>query len=262
MHNVLFTVGPFTIYGYGLMIAIGAVLAIYLSCRRAKNNGLDSDLTFSMTLWGLIFGLLGAKLTFWIANFKEFIHDPLSMLNTEGYVVYGGIILGVVVGLLRGKLAKVSLLDYSDIIIPQIPLAQGFGRIGCFLAGCCYGMPTDSEIGVFFPMDSMAPSGVNLLPTQLFSAFGDWILFALMLWFTAYRKKYNEVHPDKLLPKGIITCLYPIFYGIGRFIMEFLRGDPRTMFGPFTSNQYVSMLLIALGVGFVIYLMKNKKTST
>lgn len=248
MHNHLFSIGSVTIYGYGLMIALGAFLAIGLACYRAHKKGLSKDLVFDTCLWGLLAGILGAKLTYIAANFSEVLQDPKSALSGEGFVVYGGVLLGVLVGLLRLKAAKVNLVEYADLIFPEIPLAQAFGRIGCFLAGCCYGKETTSAFGLVFPADSVAPGGVPLIPTQLYSSAYDFLVFLLLLYLAS-----KKPH------RGTLACLYPILFGFGRFIIEFFRGDPRTTLGPLTTNQVVSILLLLIGIAlFVFFVRKNR----
>lgn len=247
MYNNLFSIGPLTVHGYGAMIAIGALSAILIAAYRTKKNGLDGDLTFDTAVFGLIAGLIGAKLTFVLSNFKDFIKDPLDVLSDEGFVVIGGLIIGMAVGYLKLKKAKVKVSEYLDIIIPEIAFAQSFGRIGCFLAGCCYGAKTDSFIGVEFPIDSLAPYGISLLPTQLFSAAGDMLIFAILL-----------IIGRRMHANGTIAGAYLVLYGIGRFIIEFFRGDLRTHVGLITTNQFVCLFFVAAGVALISYLTAKK----
>lgn len=124
----------------------------------------------------IIGGFLGAKILYVIVSFKDFLKDPLAVLGSEGFVVYGGIIAGVLAAWIYCKVKKLVFLEYFDLIMPEVALAQGFGRIGCFLAGCCYGRETTAAWGITFPADSMAPSGIKLIPTQLLSAAGDFLI--------------------------------------------------------------------------------------
>ena len=247
MYNDLFSIGPLTVHSYGVMIAIGVLAAVILSEKRANKNELNGDATFNAEVIGLLAGLIGAKLTFVIANFKEFIESPKTVLGTEGFVVMGGVLIGVLVGFLILRKADGHKSEYLDVVIPQVPLAQGFGRIGCFLAGCCYGKPTHAWFGVIFPEGSVAPAGIPLIPTQLISSAADFILFAVLILIS--RKKHSN---------GTIVALYFILYGIGRFFMEMMRWDDRTHLGALTSNQIVCLVLVAAGIGAVIYLAKKK----
>lgn len=267
MHPVFFQMGNIVGYSYGLMIGIGALLAIFVSEWRAKRRGLDGELVFSAAVWGLLAGLLGAKLTFIISNIKLLFTNPSYVLGTDGFTVYGGVVLGIIVGGLIVKRKKVDVPVYLDLVIPQIALAQGFGRIGCFLAGCCYGKPTDSHFGVVFPVEAIAPSGIPLIPTQLISAAGDFLIFAILLLLSYFATDYLKVRKgeEELLDKDAVTKklrffqplsmsgMYLILYGIGRFAIEFLRADPRRTALGLTSNQYVSIVFVIAGLALIFY---------
>ena len=267
MHPVFFQMGNIVGYSYGLMIGIGALLAIFVSEWRAKRRGLDGELVFSAAVWGLLAGLLGAKLTFIISNIKLLFTNPSYVLGTNGFTVYGGVVLGILVGGLIVKRKKVDVPVYLDLVIPQIALAQGFGRIGCFLAGCCYGKPTDSHFGVVFPVEAIAPSGIPLIPTQLISAAGDFLIFAILLLLSYFATDYLKVRKgeEELLDKDAVTKklrlfqplsmsgMYLILYGIGRFAIEFLRADPRRTALGLTSNQYVSIVFVIAGLALIFY---------
>ena len=267
MHPVFFQMGNIVGYSYGLMIGIGALLAILVSEWRAKRRGLDGELVFSAAVWGLLAGLLGAKLTFIISNIKLLFTNPSYVLGTNGFTVYGGVVLGIIVGGLIVKRKKVDVPVYLDLVIPQIALAQGFGRIGCFLAGCCYGKPTDSHFGVVFPVEAIAPSGIPLIPTQLISAAGDFLIFAILLLLSYFATDYLKVRKgeEELLDKDAVTKklrlfqplsmsgMYLILYGIGRFAIEFLRADPRRTALGLTSNQYVSIVFVIAGLALIFY---------
>ena len=161
----------------------------------------------------------------------------MSVMGGEGFVVYGGIIVGVLAAILYCRQKKLVFLDYFDLLVPSIAVAQGFGRIGCFLAGCCYGRETDSFLGVVFPEHSMAPSGVKLLPTQLFSSAGDFLIMVILL---LYSRKKRE--------RGRTGALYMILYGIGRFLIEFLRADDRGTVGSLSTSQFISIGIVAVGL--------------
>ncbi len=268
MHPVLFSIGSIHGYSYGLMIGIGAILAILVSEWRANRRGMDGDLVFSAAIWGLVAGLVGAKLTFIISNFNLLFTNPRYVLGTDGFTVYGGIILGILVGAFILKRKNADIPVYLDLIIPQIALAQGFGRIGCFLAGCCYGKPTDSAIGVIFPEEAIAPSGVNLLPTQLFSAAGNFLIFTILILLSNFATDYLAVSKENSVARygegnksffqpWSISGIYLILYGIGRFIIEFFRADPRRALFGLTSNQYVSIVFFALGIFLIFYARKR-----
>lgn len=251
MYNELFSIGPLTFYGYGLMIAIG-IISAYLSAEyRAKKMGLKHELIFSLTIAAGVSGILGAKLMYIIVELPNIIKDPSILLDvTKGFVVYGGIILGVLGGYIFCRVKKLVFLDYFDLAMPSIALAQGFGRIGCFLAGCCYGKETTCAIGITFTNSDFAPNNIKLIPTQLLSSGLDFLHFFILLFF-AKRKKVS----------GRVAALYLIFYSVGRFAIEFLRGDiDRGNVGNLSTSQFISIFTLIAGVGlFVILGIADKR---
>lgn len=248
MKTDLFHIGKFVIHGYGLMIGIGFVLALLVGEYRAKKMGMKEEALIDIAIIAGVSGFLGAKLLYIIVSFKDFIEDPIGVLGSSGFVVYGGLIAGVLCNLIYVKIKKLSFLEYFDLVMPEIALAQGFGRIGCFLAGCCYGRQTDAAWGVVFPAGSLAPSGVKLIPTQLISSAGDFLIMIVLLLY--YRKNKKDGTP------GSVGFLYMLLYGVGRFLVEFLRNDDRGGAGMFSTSQWISMVIVAGGI--VLYLVNKK----
>lgn len=250
MGNKLFSIGPFTIYGYGLMIAIG-VLAAYLSAEyRAKKMKMDYEKIFNLTIWCALGGVLGAKLLYYITVLPSIVKDPGILLDiSNGFVVYGGIIGGILAGFLFCKRYKLKFLQYFDLVMPSIALAQGFGRIGCLLAGCCYGMQTDSPFSIVFSNSEFAPNHVHLFPAQIVSSVLDFAHFFILIWF-AKRKKAD----------GQVAGLYLVLYSVGRFILEFFRGDlERGSVGSLSTSQFISIFLFIFGLGIIFERYYHRK---
>lgn len=250
MKNDLLTIGGFTIHGYGLMIGLGILAAYSMSEYRAKKRGMDSDPLISIALWGVAAGLLCAKLLYFITVWDEILEDPSLMRKLgDGFVVYGGIVGGIFGGWLYCKVKKLPFLRYFDLVIPSVALAQGFGRIGCFLAGCCYGLPIESPISIVFQHSDFAPNHVPLLPTQLISS-GLNFLHCLILLYAAKRCK----------KAGQVSALYLIFYSIGRFGLEYLRGDlVRGSVGAFSTSQFISIFILILGAAMLVWCSGRKQ---
>lgn len=247
MRNELFSIGPFTVYGYGLMIAIGVLAAFGVAEKRAPKYGLSGDTVFSLGLWCLVGGIIGAKLMYYIVELPAIIRDPSLLLNlTDGFVVYGGIILGIAAGYCYTKVKKLSFVKYFDLVMPSIALAQAFGRIGCFLAGCCYGEATSSGFSITFYESAFAPNGVALFPTQLMSSAANFAHFVFLIWF-ARRAKAD----------GQVAGMYLILYSLGRFLIEFFRGDPRGSVGPLSTSQFIAIFILLAGVA--VYAVCAKK---
>ena len=240
MKNELFQIGPFTVYGYGLMIAVGVMAAWITAEYRAKKMKMQYEHIFYLVIWCLVGGMLCSKLLFWITEWKELVRNPGFVLDTisDGFVVYGGIIGGVLAGWLYCRIKKLNFLAYFDLVIPSVALAQGFGRIGCLLAGCCYGRETDSAFSITFHDSEFAPNSVALVPTQVYSSVLDFLNFAVLLAI-AKRKKTD----------GQVGACYLIFYSAGRFILEFFRGDlVRGSVGNLSTSQFISIFTFAAGI--------------
>ena len=250
MKNELFSIGGFTIYGYGLMIGLGIVAAYMMSEYRAKRRGMDSDPLISIALWGVAAGLVCAKLLYYITIWDKILEDPSLLKNlSDGFVVYGGIVGGIFGGWLYCKVKKLPFLKYFDLVMPAVALAQGFGRIGCFLAGCCYGLQMESPISIVFTHSDFAPNHVPLLPTQLISSGLDF-LHCLILLYAAKKCKSD----------GRVSALYLIFYSIGRFGLEYLRGDlVRGSVGALSTSQFISIFILAVGIILYVMCPKFKK---
>lgn len=189
MHPELFKCGPVNINSYGFMIAIGFLFAIVLATYRAKKLGLKEDIVFNLGLFCIIGGFAGAKILFIIIEIQNIFENPAILMNiSSGFVVFGGIIGGVLTGYIYSKIKKVDFMGYFDLTAPSIALAQGFGRLGCFFAGCCYGRETNWFLGIIFKDSLYAPNGVKVIPTQLISSVGDFLI-AIILLVYAKRKK-------------------------------------------------------------------------
>ncbi len=243
MKNELLSIGPFTIHGYGLMIGIGVIAAYLTAEYRARKLRLDADQVFSLLIWCLVFGGLGSKLLFCLTMLDVIIADPSYLLHSlaNGWVVYGGLIGGVLGGFLFCRYKKINFLSYFDLALPSVALAQGFGRIGCFLAGCCYGRPTDSPIGITFTNSAYAPNGISLIPTQLISSGLDFLHFFVLLYIARHKKA-----------EGQVGGFYLIFYSIGRFILEYFRGDmERGSVGELSTSQFIAIFTLIAGIVIV-----------
>lgn len=250
MHPILFKFGSITLYSYGFMIAVGIMSALALSLYRAKRLGFNTDAIMDLGTYGVVGGFIGAKLLFWIVELPSIIHNPNFIVETlsNGFVVYGGIIGGVITGYVYCKIKRLDFLAYLDLIVPAIALAQGFGRIGCFETGCCYGRETDSVLGITFQNSLYAPNGISLIPTQLFSSAGDFIIAGILLYYSSKSKR-----------KGQVAGLYMILYSVGRFIIEIFRGDPRGSVGLLSTSQFICIFMFLVGI--YVFGFLNKKRS-
>lgn len=256
---------------YGVMMMVGAFFSVLFACLRARKRGVDPMDVLLCAIFCFIIGLLGAKTLFIITEIPHYIQHIKSFgfsLNwimdeiiTAGIVFYGGLIGGVFGGWLYTRLFRLDFWKIADVMIPFLPLAHGFGRVGCFCAGCCYGraaLDTDPEwlrsLAVVYTNAIGAPNdGVPRYPVQLFEAcFLILVLFPILVAFS--RKDHKP---------GRVVGLYFIVYGIFRFINEYLRADSiRGIFGGVSTSQWISLALVPLGIvlmcGVADKLLKSK----
>lgn len=252
MYNDLLKLGPVTIHSYGLFIGIGFMMALFVADYRAKRNNLDADFVFNLAFVCIIFGMLGAKVLYLLTEFKSILANPSTILELmNGFVVYGGIIGGILAAFLYCKMKKKHFLTYFDLLIPSVALAQGFGRIGCFFAGCCYGSETTSHFSVIFKNSLYAPNNIRLIPTQIISSAGDFLICFLLILIAKRKPK-----------SGIVASAYLVLYGIGRFAVEFLRGDLiRGTIGSLSTSQFISIFIVLAGL-ILGYIVNKKPTTT
>lgn len=257
----LFTIGKFTVHGYGLMIGLGFIAAVFVGSYLAKRRGLsDGDFT-NIAIFVLVIGFLGGKILHIIVEFKNFLADPMSVIGSEGFVVYGGIITGIATIYVYCRIKKLDFLKYIDLFAAAVPLNQALGRVGCLLAGCCYGRPTDSRFSLVFPENCCAPAGIKLLPTQPVMAVGNFVFFVIITsyYLSTCPKKKDEEEPAAVrgyIP-GIPTAMYLILYSTGRFIIEFFRDDYRGAIGVLSTSQFIAIFTFAAGVCLLAIKLKK-----
>jgi len=248
MKPILLSFGHFHLYSYGFMVAVGVLIALLLMLRRARHDGFPvvNDV-YDLVFVTLSAGFLGARTFYIIQNFTWYSSNPEKILAfwEGGLIFYGGLIgafLGVCI-FLRSK--KIALGRGFDFILPFIALAHAFGRIGCFLNGCCYGKICDLPWAVTFPH---LPHPVH--PTQLYEAAYNLCLF-LFLYRRYPRRKFV----------GEISALYFAGYAAGRFLIEIWRADNPIWYG-LSSNQWVSIVIFSLSVLFIFYQRRSKANAT
>lgn len=246
MHNELLKIGPFTIYGYGTMIGIGILCAWAFAEYRARKNALPAEHLLYLLIWCLSGGFLGAKVLFLTTEWKQILNEPSSVLFmlTDGFVVFGGILGGICGGFFYCRKAGLRFLQWFDLLIPSVALAQGFGRIGCFLAGCCYGKETGSFFSVVFHHSDYAPNEIPLIPVQIYASMLDFLLAGILLFLSGKKKK-----------EGQVAAFYLVLYSAGRFFLEFFRGDEeRGILAGFSVSQYLSLFTFTAGIALLIVL--------
>ena len=232
-----------TIPMYGVMSALGMLAAFVLLGFTRKHTRFSEDQALSAALWAIIMGFVGAKVLFWLVEIKQVIADPSYLLHTlrEGFVFYGALIGGLGGVAIYALIKKLPFFSLTDYFIPALVLGHAFGRIGCFFAGCCYGMQCDTPISIVFPTGGAAPAGVPLLPTQLMESAFLFLLCAFLVWRLTKKK-----------PFGTVSGWYMVLYGAWRFTIEFFRSDERGFVGALSTSQFISIFVFLGGVALLL----------
>ena len=258
MYPELFSIGPVTIYTYGVLLAASYLLGLWLAMHRAKRWGLDANRVLDLGIYIIIAALIGAKLLLLVVDFDQFSSSPADFLSLarSGGVFYGGLILAVVVAFWYIARHRLPFWTTCDVFAPGIALGHVTGRLGCLAAGCCYGTPTDVPWAITFTNPLAAanvgtPLGIPLHPTQVYEAGAELLILILLL--TTERKGRPFV--------GRTFWAYMFLYAVSRFIVEIYRGDPRgEMFG-FSTSQVISLVLAPLSLVMLIWLAKTAPTT-
>jgi phosphatidylglycerol---prolipoprotein diacylglyceryl transferase len=246
MYPDLLKIGNITLHSYGFFMAVGIAVALFMGIYRGKRKGFSEEVIIDIAFYGIIGGLLGAKLLYLITELPSLIHKPSLLVGmlTSGFVVYGAILGGILGAWIYCRIKGHEFFKNFDLLVPSLAIAQGIGRIGCFMAGCCYGSETNSSIGIVFSHSDYAPNGISLYPTQLISSFGDFLIAAVLAFYARKERK-----------DGTIAGLYLMLYSIGRFLVEFLRNDPRGAIGFLSTSQFICIFIF---IGGIILLNKHK----
>jgi len=240
MYPVILHLGPVTIYSYGLMMALAFLTAAYLTGRELDRKGYNPDLASTMVFYAAVGGLVGARLFALFDDWQGFLRDPIHVLfSGAGFVWYGGLIGGFLCVSWTIRRNHLPWLATVDCIAPGLALAHGIGRIGCLLAGDGdWGRETTLPWGMAFPNAIVGwdyPPGVRVHPAPLYETLAYTAVFGI-LW--SLRKRQ---HGD-----GTLFWLYLILASGARLLIEFIRINPRVLFG-LTEAQLISIALMAVG---------------
>lgn len=241
--HLYFHFGPVSLPGYSFMILTGLLtgnLIVWLLCRKCyRMNYEDFLLLEAYTFLGAMAGAKGLYL-FVARNQIQWdrFFEPqyFSSLMTGGFVFYGGLTAGFAVFLMAGRLHKIDTGAYIRRFLFIVPYMHAFGRLGCYMAGCCYGKPWDGPLGVVFPENSLAPSDTALFPVQPVEAA---LLFCLAAFLMMRSGKFKKISAPVL----IYFCCYAII----RFVLEYFRYDDaqRGIFWIFSTSQWISLAILA-----------------
>ncbi len=245
----LISIGSFTLPSYGVLVALAFLVALWMSARFAKQRGLNAEKVVNLGVYCALAGMLGAKLLM-IAldpDLRTHIGEIFSLATLQSAgIFFGGFVLALVFAYFYMRHQNLPVLATSDVFAPGLALGHGIGRLGCFAAGCCWGKPTHLPWAVTFRninATTGVPLGIPLHPTQLYEAFAEAVICAILIF------QLRRPHRD-----GQVIGLYGLLYGCVRFGVEFLRAHDASnpLGGPFTLEQWVSLAVALAGVFLLV----------
>ena len=269
MYPILFKIGSIPVYSFGLMMGLGFILGSAVLTKELKRKGIDPNLSSTITLLAILLGLAGSKILYVIEDWNVFVRQPSIVFSPGGLTWYGGFVLaaGAIFYYVRKK--GVPFLRIADATSPGLMLGYGIARIGCHLSGDGdYGMPTDLpwatvySNGTYPPslafrefpaiiqkygVDGVVPDSIPVHPAPVYECIAGVLLF-FILW--TFRKKIAQ--------DGKIFMLYLMFAGIARFLVEYIRINPRLLFG-LSEAQLISLCIVIIGVIGFISLSKREQ---
>lgn len=256
MHPILFEIRGVPIHTYGVLLAAAYLLGLQLAFWRARRYGFDSAAIIDLGVATIVAALVGAKLLLLVVEFPHYASRPAELwtLVRSGGVFYGGLLLAIPVALWYARRAGLPMWTTADLFAPGIALGQAVGRIGCLMAGCCFGRPTTLPWAVTFTSPYAAenagtPLDVGLHPTQAYEAGAGLLILAVLL----ATERTGRSFP------GRTFSLYLLLYSISRVAIEFFRGDARGMVGPLSTSQFVSLLLVPTAAGMLVRLARRQE---
>lgn len=246
MFPILFEVFGFPISSFGVMLAVAFLAGTWLTAKRMEEVGLDPEHATTMLIYAMIGGIGGAKLYFAVdVSLREGIPFTQLLLAREGITFYGGLLGGIAAVVIGTRIHGIATGLFFNCVCLAGAIGQAFGRIGCFLVGDDYGRPTELPWGVAFPKGA-PPTLDRVHPTQLYEA--AW-LFALT--FFLWRRRNHS---------PLLWGEYLVFAGLGRFAVEFLRLNPRVVFG-LSEAQAIALLLVTVGGASWLWARRNPETA-
>lgn len=262
MHSVLFHIGPIPIRAYGLMLWIGLMLGLFRTIRAGKKQGIPSDHIIDIVLISVIAGVIGAHIASILLDLPLYIQHPSDIIGLwkgilspsgglKGLSFHGGLIGGIGAAYLYCRWKKINFPIMLDLCTPAIALAYGITRIGCFLNGCCYGIPTDLPWGVCFPVDGS--SGAMTAPSHPVQLYAFAVSVAMYFVLARIESRRRFVWQ--------VFLSYTTMYAVYRFLAEFLRKGvtAEVAFAGLTEAQIVSIVMFAVSVPILYIKLKRSK---
>lgn len=255
MDPIAFTIFGIDIRWYSLLILVGIVLGIYLLIKEGKRFDIDADFLFNLAFWVIIFGFIGARLYYCLFNYQMYQDNPLDILKIweGGLAIHGGLIAGLITLIIYCRKYKFSAIKVCDMAVVPLILAQAIGRWGNFFNSEAHGSAVSYlTLKNFhipdFIIEGMNINGIYYHPTFLYESI--WCLIGFLLLLILRRYKY--------IKNGMLTCIYVMWYSVGRFFIESLRTDS-LMLGAFKQAQIISVILFVVALGVFMVLSRKSR---
>jgi len=248
VHPELIHIGHFFLPTYGFLVSLGVLIGLWISVRNSQSQGIDPDKAWNLGILVVLCGIVGAKILYIANDWSWYAAHPREIFTVAtlqaGGVFSGGLVAALLAAVWYVRKHRLPALRTCDAFAPGLAMGHAIGRVGCFAAGCCYGKPTHAWWGVTFtnPLANQlvgTPLNQALEPTQLLEAAVELANFFVLMWLLK-RKRFD----------GQVIGAYLILYGVARYFLEFLRGDPGrgSVFGGLmTGTQLISIFLVILG---------------
>jgi len=259
MHPELIDLGFFQIPTYGVLVALGVVAGLLTLKRRALIAGMDGDRLIDFTLWVVIWALIGAKGLYVLVGLRRYLEEPALLLGVvrSGGVFLGGFLAALAAAFVLIRRYRLSWLPTVDVIVPSLSLGQAIGRVGCLMAGCCWG----SSCSLPWAITYSDPRAAANIGTPLHDPLHPWPVYAMVLNLCLY--VVLEVLYRKRPAPGRVFATYLVGYGCGRFVLEWFRGDVSRgfVFGDALSTSQLITLFLVVG-GMTLYWWSGRRRGT
>jgi len=258
VHPIALKLGSLSVHWYGVMVATAFLVGLWTAGRRGMRAGIAAEKIVDMGPWLIGGAIVGSRvlyvITYWQESFAGKPVGEIFMIWKGGLVYYGGLIGASLACIAYVRLKKLPLWKVADIFIPSLPLGCFFGRLGCFLNGCCYGRACDLPWAIRFPADNpLGPPTHPVHPTQLYDSLLNLCLYAFLAWLFR-RRKFD----------GQVFGVYLVCYAVLRSLVEMFRGDyperQHYLGGWATPAHLVSILILAVGLVLLGLLPRSETT--
>lgn len=257
MHPILIDFGFYQLPSYGVLVALGVVAGLLTLKRRGDRAGLDGAQLVDVALWLVIWALVGAKGLLVLVELPRYLHDPAELIGLvrAGGVFLGGFLAAVVAGIILFRRYRLPALATMDVIVPSVALGQAIGRLGCLMAGCCWGSRCDLPWAITYTDPVAAanvgtPLHVPLHPYPAYESLVDFVLYVVLELL--YRRRPSA---------GRVFATYLLAYGGSRFLLEWTRGDAARGFvlsGALSTSQLIALAMIGLGTALHLVIARRR----